>query len=214
LLIDDLRFGIGRRPWNNSPTGLFKLIGWEIMIAIETMRLLLRNFGSDDAEPLREMILQKESSEYAIYDYEWPTSLDEIQHITAWFASEDHYMAVCLKETGKLIGYIGLNPAQDKESKVFDLGYCFNSDYHGQIYASEACRAVIEYAFSGPEADSLTCGTAAANGPSCRLIDRLGFKKIGEETISFRKTPDGKSIEFTGFGFAMSRDEWVGSKPK
>jgi [ribosomal protein S5]-alanine N-acetyltransferase len=176
------------------------------MIAIETTRLLLRNFNKDDAEPLREMIVQKESSEYAPYDYEWPTALDEIKRITAWFASEDHYIAICLKETGKLIGYIGLNPVQGSESCVFDLGYCFNSDYHGQGYASEACRAVIEYAFSDLKAESLTCGTAAANTPSCRLIDRLGFKKTGEETISFRKTPDGKPIEFTGYGFMLSKE--------
>jgi [ribosomal protein S5]-alanine N-acetyltransferase len=184
------------------------------MIKIETARLLLRNFHSDDAEPLREMIIQKESSQYAAYDYEWPTSEDEINGILVWFASEDHYMAVCLKETGKLIGYICLNPGEDKESRVFDLGYCFNSDYHGQGYASEACRAVIEYAFSDLEAESLTCGTAAENGPSCRLIDRLGFKKKGEERMSFRKTPDGKPIEFTGCWFVLPRDEWTGSEVK
>jgi ribosomal-protein-alanine N-acetyltransferase len=174
------------------------------MIVIETSRLTLRNFGADDAESLREMIIQKESSEYAAYDYEWPTALDEIKGIAAWFSSEDHYIAVCLKETGKLIGYICLNPAQGEESGVFDLGYCFNSDYHGCGYASEASRAVIEYAFNDLKAESLTCGTAAENTPSCRLLDRLGFQKVGEETLSFRKTPDGKPIEFTGYGFVLS----------
>jgi [ribosomal protein S5]-alanine N-acetyltransferase len=178
------------------------------MIAIETTRLLLRNFNKDDAEPLHEMIVQKESSQYAPYDYEWPTSLDEIKGITAWFASEDHYIAVCLKESGKLIGYICLTPGQDEESHVFDLGYCFNSDYHGRGYASEACRAMIEYVFSDLAADSLTCGTAAENTPSRRLIDRLGFKKVGEETISFRKTPEGKPIEFTGYWFTLPKDSW------
>jgi RimJ/RimL family protein N-acetyltransferase len=184
------------------------LIGEEILITIDAERLLLRNFHSDDAESLREMIVQKESSEYAIYDYEWPTFEDKIKGIVNWFASEDHYIAVCLKETGKLIGYICLNPAQVTDSRVFDLGYCFNSDYHGQGYATEACKAVIEYAFSNLEAESLTCGTAAKNTPSCRLIDRLGFKKVGEETISFRKTPDGKPIEFTGYWFTLSKDSW------
>ncbi len=176
------------------------------MITMNTTRLLLRNFRSDDVESLREMIVQKESSEYAVYDYEWPTSEDKIKGIAAWFASEDHYVAVCLKETGKLIGYICLNPAQDAEGRVFDLGYCFNSDYHGCGYASEACKAVITYAFADLEAERLTCGTAAANTPSCRLLDRLGFEKIGEATMSFRKTPDGKPIEFTGYGFTLSKE--------
>jgi hypothetical protein len=27
--------------------------------------------------------------------------------------------------------------------------------------------------------------------------------------MSFRKTPDGKPIEFTGCAFVLSRDDWV-----
>jgi len=182
------------------------------MIAIETRRLLLRNFRPDDAESLQEIIIQKESSEYTLYDYEWPTSAGEIKSVTKWFASEDHYIAVCLKETEKLIGFICLNPAERKDSRDFNLGYCFNSDYHGQGYATEGCRAVIDFAFSDLKAENLTCGTAAVNGPSCRLLDRIGFKKINEGTASFRKTSDGKPIEFTGWEFALSKEEWLKSQ--
>ena len=182
------------------------------MIAIETTRLFLRNFRADDAESLHEMIVQKESSPYAIYDNEWPTSLERIKKVTNWFASADHYIAVCLKETGKLIGSVCLNPAEQKESRKFDLGYCFNSDFHRLGYASEAGKAVVDYAFSDLKADCLTSGTAAANGPSCRLLDRLGFTKIGEGTVSFRKTPDGKPIEFVGWEFILAREDWMRSQ--
>jgi [ribosomal protein S5]-alanine N-acetyltransferase len=186
--------------------------GGYFMVAIKTTRLLLRNFKEDDAESLWELIVQKEASEYAVYDYAWPTSPDEIKGVTDWFASEDRYIAVCLKENGKLIGFIGLNPAEGAQSKVFDLGYCFNSDYHGQGYATEGCKAVIEFAFSELNAESLSSGTAAVNLPSCRLLGRLGFKKIGEGTASFRNTPDGKPIEFIGWEFALSREDWIKSR--
>ena len=184
------------------------------MISIKTRRLLIRNFRADDADSLREMIVQKESSNYAVYDHKWPTSAEEIKGIVEWFASQDHFLAACLKETGRLIGYIGLNPAMggSKESQAFDLGYCFNSDYHGLGYASEGCSAVIDFAFTDLNAGCLTGGTAAANIPSCRLLDRLGLKKISEETVSFRKTPDGKPIEFVGWRFALSREDWLKSQ--
>ena len=35
----------------------------------------------------------------------WPTGTAEIQGIVAWFARGDDYLAVCLKSTGKLIGF-------------------------------------------------------------------------------------------------------------
>jgi ribosomal-protein-alanine N-acetyltransferase len=184
------------------------------MIAIESNRLSIRNFKADDAESLREMILQKESSKYAIYDHAWPTSEKEIKGIVEWFSSDDHYLAVCLKETGKLIGYIGLNPVGTQEGTGYDLGYCFNSDYHGQGYASEGCNTVIEYAFTELKAENLTCGTASENGPSCRLLNRLGFKKIDEGIISFRQTSDGKPIEFIGWGFELTRQDWQSTRSK
>jgi hypothetical protein len=40
------------------------------------------------------------------------------------------------------------------------------------------------------------------------LLERLGFKRTAESTGSFRNTEDGKPIEFLGYTYAISRDEW------
>jgi len=175
---------------------------------LETERLLIRNFAPDDAEALRDLILWKESSEYAIYDQQWPTSKGAIRGITEWFAKEDSYLAVCLKEGGRLIGFVALNPGDDERAHEFDLGYCFHPDYQGQGYATEACRAVLRWAFTQKGARRVTSGTAAANLPSCRLLERLGFRQVGEGTASFRETPEGEPIRFRGLSFALTRDEW------
>jgi len=42
------------------------------MRTVETERLAIRNFTEDDWEDLREMILQYEASEYAVYGHQWP----------------------------------------------------------------------------------------------------------------------------------------------
>lgn len=175
---------------------------------METERLSIRNFKKSDWEALHEMIVQYESSEYAVYDHQWPTSPEEIKKVAEWFASEDSYLAVCLKDTGQFIGFVSLNQEQKKNCREFNLGYCFNFDYHGKGYAIEACRAALGYAFGELRADRVVAGTAAANRPSCRLLERLGLMKIAESTGSFRNTQDGKPIEFTGYTFAISRDEW------
>jgi RimJ/RimL family protein N-acetyltransferase len=80
------------------------------MIPIITDRLILRNFKISDWEDLRETILQYQSSDMADYDQPWPTSPEEIKGIAEWFASRSDYLAVCLKDSGQFIGFVGLSP--------------------------------------------------------------------------------------------------------
>jgi RimJ/RimL family protein N-acetyltransferase len=176
---------------------------------METDRLVIRNFSIDDWQDLQEMIIQYQASEYAIYDHKWPTSTEEIKGIAKWFADGDSYLAVCLKNTRKLIGFVSTNQNKKEGSLDVSLGYCFNFNYHGKGYATESCQALIDYAFEQLGADRIVTGTAAANHPSCQLLKRLGLKKTGESTGSFWNTPDGKPIEFLGFSFALLKDEWL-----
>ncbi|MHB1357575.1 MAG: GNAT family N-acetyltransferase [Anaerolineae bacterium] len=178
------------------------------MVNLETERLIIRNFASEDWEALHEMIVQYQSSKLAAYDGRWPTSSEEFKGIAAWFAQSDGFMAVCLKDSGRFIGFVATNPEGDKDKGEYNLGYIFDSDYRHKGYATEACRAVISYAFNQLQAKKIVTGTAAVNYASCRLLERLGFKKTGESTLSLRNTPDGKPIEFLGYSFTTSRDEW------
>ncbi len=58
------------------------------------------------------------------------------------------------------------------------------------------------------KAGGVITGTAAVNTASCKLLERLGFKKTAENTGSFRTTPDGKPIEFLGYTYHLSRKDW------
>jgi len=179
------------------------------MIALETERLTLRNFSESDWEALHTMIVQYEASELGAYDQPWPTAPEEIRKIAAWFASSDAYFAVCLKARGQFIGFVSPNPEPaPTPNHDFNIGYVFNFDYHGQGYATEACRAVLCYAFRDLQAQRVITGTAAVNRASCRLLERLGFTKTGETPTSFQNGPDGKPVEFLGFGYALTKAAW------
>jgi len=160
------------------------------MTTMETDRLTIRNFSVNDWEALREMILQYQASEYAAYDHPWPTAPDEIRKAAEWFAGGDSYLVVCLKDTGRFIGFVCLNPEEHGGESALNIGYIFNFDYHGRGYATEACRAALARAFDELGAARVVTGTAKANLPSCRLLKRLGLKETGEGM------------------FAISRDEW------
>jgi [ribosomal protein S5]-alanine N-acetyltransferase len=178
---------------------------------IETDRLTLRNFRPDDWRDLHEMIVKYQASEYAKYDHAWPSSEAEIQGVAARFAGGDAYLAVCLRTSGKVIGFVCLNPTENPGE--LDLGYVFNANFHGKGYATEACRAALDRAFGELVAERIVTGTAAANVPSCRLLDRLGFVKTNEGWGSFQTTPDGKPIGFVGYEFEVTRNAWnVGNR--
>ena len=179
------------------------------MTSIETERLLIRNFRNSDADALAEMMTCYAASEMAAYDQPWPTSLEEIRQVTAWFASGDSYLAVCLKATERFIGFVALNPEGQADQRTFNLGYVFHVDYHGKGYASEACRAVLVHAFEHYRADRIVTGTAALNRASCRLLERLGFQKVAESSTSFRNTPDGRQIEFLGYTFELRGENYA-----
>lgn len=161
------------------------------MEAIQTDRLTLRNFAPEDWRDLHEMIVQYQASEYAPYDHKWPTSQEEIQGIARWFSTGDGYLAVCLRTTGKVIGFVALNERNEEDGSARNLGYVFNVCYHGQGYATEACRAAIAYVFEGLGGTRFVTGTNVANLPSCRLLARLGFREVGEGI------------------FTLERDEWL-----
>lgn len=179
------------------------------MTMLETERLLIRNFHTSDADALAEIIIRYAASEFAAYDQQWPTAQKEIQQITEWFARGDSYLAVCLKATGRLIGFVALNPEPETAHPTFNLGYIFDFAYHGQGYATEACRAVLAHVFERLQARCVVTGTAAVNHPSCRLLARLGFRKIAENTTSFRNTPDGQPLQFLGYTFELTRTAWL-----
>jgi ribosomal-protein-alanine N-acetyltransferase len=178
------------------------------LVTLETERLAIRNFQPSDWEALHEMITQYQASELAAYDQQWPAAPEDIKGVAEWFASGDSYLAVTLKDTGRFIGFVSLNPEQKEGVKEFNLGYIFNFDYHSQGYASEACRAALAHAFGTLQADSVITGTAAVNTASCRLLERLGFRKTAESTGSFRNDPDGKPLEFLGYSYYLSKKDW------
>jgi [ribosomal protein S5]-alanine N-acetyltransferase len=182
------------------------------MKVLETERLIVRNFQASDWQALHGIIVQYQASELASYDHQWPTSQEEIRKITEFFAGGDSFLAVCLKDSSQLIGLVRLNPAAGDAQRDFNIGYIFNTDFRGLGYATEACRAVLSLAFDQLRADKVVTGTAALNQASCRLLERLGFHKSGEETASFKTAADGKPIEFLGYRFTVSRDEWEGKK--
>ena len=179
---------------------------------IETQRLIIQGFVSNDWLDLQEMIIQKEASEYAIYDHQWPVSDEEIKRIIGWFVDKPNYFAICSKEP-KMIGYILLNDTENPDE--IDMGYCLNEDYMGKGFALEACTALLTYAFDTLKVNRVFCNTAKKNKPSCRLLNRLGMTQVAElHNSTLRNDENGNPITFLGVRYAISSAEWNDSQKR
>lgn len=157
-------------------------------LVLHTERLLLRNFRAEDTPALRQAVLHYQATPFAAYDHPWPTSEEGIAGAVAWFASGDQYLAVCRKDDDCFLGFVCLNPEEPAENHTYNLGYIFDSAYHGQGYASEACRAMLAYAFRDLTAQQVVSGTPLIHERSIHLLHKLGFIQPDANTGFFRLT--------------------------
>jgi ribosomal-protein-alanine N-acetyltransferase len=163
-----------------------------------------------DAQKLREIEMAYETSDMANYDYgPWPDDLESYQDIVEEWSKSDDYVAVALKENQELVGFVSRS---SKDRAEYELGYNFHPDARGAGYATEACRAVLSNLFEELGAERVTAGTAKVNLPSRKLLERLGFEFLEEETVAFRKDDEGNPISFTGLKFLLTRDSWESRK--
>ena len=118
-------------------------------------------------------------SPYALYDRPLPETDEEVRDLTRQFAGSRLFFTVSL--SGRIIGYIGFHKVKD----AYDLGYCFHSSCHGNGYAYESVKALLNYLVRKYQIRKITAGTALDNAPSCSLLKKLGFICVSTEPLSF-----------------------------
>lgn len=90
------------------------------------------------------------------------------------------YWPLFLLEDDRNVGCAGLRPYQP-EPEVLEFGVHLRQAFWGQGLASEASRAVIDYAFGCLGAVALFAGHHPSNAISRKLLLKLGFVQTHEE---------------------------------
>ncbi|MDE5936390.1 MAG: GNAT family N-acetyltransferase [Ruminococcus sp.] len=167
---------------------------------METRRLILREYTSEDFDALYEMMSDSETMRH------YPSPFDE-EHTREWIEwNLKNYKeygfglwAVVLKETGKFIGDCGIT-MQNIDGEMFpEIGYHINKKYWRQGFGSEAAGAVRDWAFENTEYDCLYSYMKYTNIGSCSVAVKNGMKKIKEY-------PDAKNE--ISYVYVITRDEW------
>ena len=81
------------------------------------------------------------------------------------------------------------------EPEVFETGYWVAPKYAGQGMATEAANAAIRYAFGHLVAKAVSIGYFDGNEPSRRIVEKLGFRKLGVAKLAATRCLDGAKVD-------------------
>ncbi|MCK5129106.1 MAG: helix-turn-helix domain-containing protein, partial [Clostridiales bacterium] len=84
-------------------------LGNEPIVLIETERLKIRKFKSDDWKDLLDIAISKENSQFDSRDHKWPTDEVGIKNACEYFAKENQFWAVEVKDLEKVICFVNFN---------------------------------------------------------------------------------------------------------
>jgi RimJ/RimL family protein N-acetyltransferase len=173
------------------------LVLWLMPERLTTDRLVLRRWQESDREPFRALnadarvleffpaLLKPEESDQAITRIE----LHFERHGFGLHAAE-------LIETGKFIGFVGLNvPAFDAPfMPAVEIGWRLAYEQWGQGLATEGASAMLRSAWEDVRLTSLVSFTSAANLRSRRVMEKIGMTRDATADFEHPNLPDGHPL--------------------
>ncbi len=151
---------------------------------LETQRLRLRGWKEEDLDLLAEWSADEETMRYIGRG----NTMNRAQtwNSLAWLAG--HWVlkgygewAVTLRESGRLIGRIGLIYPEGWPD--LELVWLLDRGYRGHGYATEAAAAARDFAFRELGADRLISLFYPQNEASMRVSQRVGESLVGEVDV-------------------------------
>lgn len=147
--------------------------------AIETGRLLLRRPAVEDADT----IFRAYAQDPAVVRYLTWTAHESIDHTRAflqrcvdvWEEAAAFPWVITLKPSGRIVGMI--------EARVdpprCELGYVIGQEHWGQGIATEAARAVTDWALQQPSIGRVWAFVDVDNHASARVLEKVGMTREG-----------------------------------
>jgi len=188
---------------------------WVVDVYVETDRLVLRRFTSDDLELVIELDGDPQVKRYI--DGGLPVDRRELAETLQWWlgyydrGERYGFWAAIEKSSGRFIGWFHLRPGEGAGPLEPELGYRLRRDAWGQGYAAEGSRALIDKAFAELGADRVYASTMAVNTASRRVMEKAGMRFVrtfhADWPVRIPGDEDG-DVEY-----AIDRAQWERDRP-
>ena len=155
--------------------------GYSLTEPIETERLHLRSYTSDDFAALYAM---RSDAEVARYLYWSPQTEDEVRQALATkiastrIDAEGDVLALAAEHrlTQELVADVILH-CVSREHGLAEVGYVVHPDHAGRGYATEATRPLLAVAFDALRLHRVIGRTEGRNIGSARVLEKLGMRR-------------------------------------
>ena len=182
----------------------------KIMEALKTERLFLRPWRESDAEDFFEYARDPEVGPNA--GWKPHESLEESRNILRSFIEGGEVRALEWKESGKVIGSLGLHGDRifpERKDSGKELGYVLSREYWGRGLMTEAVKGVLPFVFEEKRLDYLSVAHFAWNMRSKRVIEKCGFRYIETKKDTFT---DYRGEKLDEVCYLLTREDYSGEK--
>jgi ribosomal-protein-alanine N-acetyltransferase len=155
-------------------------------IVIETERLILRRLTMADLDALAALYRDPEVRRYfpdGTQTYE--QTREELEWIIDVYYGQYGYglWATIFKETGTFIGRCGLLPWEIGGRTEVEVAFLLDKSYWGRGLATEAARAIVEYAFATLPVERLICMFEPENSASRSVAAKVGMTMLWDDYV-------------------------------
>jgi len=133
-----------------------------------------------------------------------PYCLADAEQFVAAVNRRDGEICFAIVHGDALIGACGIDPHGDAP----ELGYWLGARYWGRGYATEAVRALIDYAFGDLEHEMLQAGARVTNPASRRVLEKCAFQWTGVRLTRIRAINSAAPVD----RFRLDRGLWLSLK--
>jgi RimJ/RimL family protein N-acetyltransferase len=149
-------------------------------VRLETRRLILRDYLPGDYDRVH---LYASLPEFSRFEMWGPNSEEDtrkfLREMIEEAADPERYefdLAICLKESGLLIGGCGIG-RDGPGAAIACLGWAINPDFQGQGFATEAAARLIRFGFEDLGLQLIYATCDVRNSASYRVMEKLGLKR-------------------------------------
>lgn len=179
------------------------------MIHLETERLIIRNYRTEDFQQVYEYFSNEEVAKYEDF---YPMSEDEVREMINENKTKDNRLVVELKDNHIVIGSIGYFVDEDDD---YSMDYDFNPSYSKKGYATEAGKKLLEHLFTTLNVEGVFGDCDIRNENSWRLMERLGFKRLEQQDDEFYKEDmEGNPILISIYIYKINKEDYFLNRPK
>jgi RimJ/RimL family protein N-acetyltransferase len=112
----------------------------------------------------------------------------------AWIkrsSAERPFTTLAIEVDGAAVGGVGIQPGTDVFRRSAEIGYWLGEPFWGRGIATEALRAMTEYAFEHFDICRLEAGVFEWNPASMRVLEKAGYVLEGRARLGVTK--DGRT---------------------